>query len=193
MSREAERDLGLAQSRVHDAVAAKVLGRPAAQRILLFVLLDLLVRLDAIPVLLLARRERGLFAKLGRVVGVVVLGVRHWPVLAFDRTIGKGRRIPWALDCHRLQRIGDGLIRRFSDNGRMEHTETRERAGSERIVRRLVEGELTKSIIGAFYDIYNQLDYGFLEAIYVEALSRELVRRAHSSEPEVGDSSPIKA
>src|SRR4051812_40369753 len=25
---------------------------------------------------------------------------------------------------------------------------------------RLVEGELTKSIIGAFYDTYNQLDYG---------------------------------
>src|SRR5258708_8468911 len=80
MSREAERDLGLAQSRVHDAVAAKVLGRPAARRILLFVLLDLLVRLDAIPVLLLARREGGPVEKLGRTVCVVVLRVRSSPV-----------------------------------------------------------------------------------------------------------------
>jgi hypothetical protein len=53
----------------------------------------------------------------------------------------------------------------------MDHTEMRERAGSERIVRRLVEEGLTKSIIGAFYDTYNQLDYGFLESIYAEASS----------------------
>jgi GxxExxY protein len=68
----------------------------------------------------------------------------------------------------------------------MDHTETRGPAGPERIVGRLVEGDLTKSIIGAFYDIYNQLNFGFLEAIYVEALSRELVRQGHSVEREVG-------
>jgi GxxExxY protein len=67
----------------------------------------------------------------------------------------------------------------------MDHTETRERAGSG-LIGRLVEGGLTKSIIGAFYDIYNQLDYGFLESIYVEALSRELIRRGHLVEREVG-------
>ena len=68
----------------------------------------------------------------------------------------------------------------------MDHTETRGRAGSERIVGRLVEGDLTKSVIGAFYDIYNQLDYGFLESIYVEAIHRELIRRGHAVEREVG-------
>jgi GxxExxY protein len=49
----------------------------------------------------------------------------------------------------------------------------------------LVEGPLTKSIIGAFFDIYNQLDYGFMEAIYAEALARELQRRGHWAEREV--------
>jgi GxxExxY protein len=49
----------------------------------------------------------------------------------------------------------------------------------------LIEGELTKSIIGAFYDVYNQLDYGFLESIYVEALARELLKRGHVVEREV--------
>src|SRR5579864_5442917 len=68
----------------------------------------------------------------------------------------------------------------------MGHTETRGETGSRRIVGRLVEEGLTKSIIGAFYEIYNQLDYGFLEAIYVEALHRELTRRGHSVEREVG-------
>src|SRR3954467_9130318 len=67
----------------------------------------------------------------------------------------------------------------------MDHAEARGRSGSERVVRPLVEGELTKSIIGAFYEVYNQLDYGFLEAIYAEALGRELVRRGHVVEQEV--------
>src|SRR3954471_595343 len=67
----------------------------------------------------------------------------------------------------------------------MDHAEERGRGGSQPIVQRLVEGELTKSIIGAFYDTYNQLDYGFLEAIYVEALGRELVRRGHVVEREI--------
>src|SRR5579862_6068386 len=67
----------------------------------------------------------------------------------------------------------------------MDHTETRGLAGSGRIVRRLVEEGLTKSIIGAFYDTYNHLDYGFLESIYVEALCRELIRRGHTVEREI--------
>ena len=68
----------------------------------------------------------------------------------------------------------------------MDHAETRGSSRSERIVGRLVDEGLTKSIIGAFYDTYNQLDYGFLEAIYVEALSRELIRRGHGVEREIG-------
>jgi GxxExxY protein len=37
--------------------------------------------------------------------------------------------------------------------------------------------ELTREIIGAFYDVYNALDYGFLEAHYATALERVLKRR----------------
>lgn len=55
---------------------------------------------------------------------------------------------------------------------------------SERIMPRLIEETLTKSIIGAFFDVYNQLDYGFLESIYAEALARELTRRGHAVERE---------
>jgi GxxExxY protein len=50
----------------------------------------------------------------------------------------------------------------------------------QRVVRSLVERELTKDIIGAFYDVYNRLDYGFLEAIYAESLCRELRQRGHT-------------
>lgn len=42
----------------------------------------------------------------------------------------------------------------------------------------LCEG-LTRSIIGAFYEVYNQLGYGFLEQVYANALERELVARNH--------------
>jgi GxxExxY protein len=49
----------------------------------------------------------------------------------------------------------------------------------------LVEKELTGSIIGAFYYVYNQLGYGFLEKIYCEALARTLAKRGHNVEREV--------
>jgi GxxExxY protein len=38
---------------------------------------------------------------------------------------------------------------------------------------------LTYSVIGAFYEVYNVLGYGFLEHIYVAALERELLARGH--------------
>jgi GxxExxY protein len=38
---------------------------------------------------------------------------------------------------------------------------------------------LTHSIIGAFYNVYNALGYGFLEHVYVLALERELLARGH--------------
>ena len=31
-------------------------------------------------------------------------------------------------------------------------------------------GELTEKIIGIFYDVYNELGYGFLESVYEESL-----------------------
>ena len=43
----------------------------------------------------------------------------------------------------------------------------------------LLHEALTRSIIGAFYEVYNQLGYGFLEQVYANALERELVARNH--------------
>lgn len=42
--------------------------------------------------------------------------------------------------------------------------------------------ELTKGIIGAFYDVYNSLGYGFLEKVYENALTIELRHRGFQVE-----------
>ena len=44
----------------------------------------------------------------------------------------------------------------------------------------LIEGELTRSVIGAFFEVYNTLGYGFLEHPYVMGLERELLDRGHT-------------
>jgi GxxExxY protein len=49
----------------------------------------------------------------------------------------------------------------------------------------LVEERLTHSVIGAFFDVYNTLGFGFLEHIYVMALERELIARKHRVAREV--------
>jgi GxxExxY protein len=49
----------------------------------------------------------------------------------------------------------------------------------------LFEGELTRSVIGAFYEVYNNLGFGFLERFYVTALERELLERGHRVAREV--------
>jgi GxxExxY protein len=49
----------------------------------------------------------------------------------------------------------------------------------------LREEKLTESIIGAFYEVYNTLGFGFLEHIYVMALERELRARGHHVAREV--------
>jgi len=41
----------------------------------------------------------------------------------------------------------------------------------------LLEERLTHSIIGAFFQVYNRLGFGFLESVYVQALERELRAR----------------
>jgi GxxExxY protein len=41
----------------------------------------------------------------------------------------------------------------------------------------LIDEELTKSVIGAFYTVYNKLDWGFLENVYAGALERECAKR----------------
>ena len=43
----------------------------------------------------------------------------------------------------------------------------------------LLEEKLTHSVIGAFYEVYNHLGFGFLEHLYVMALERELLQRGH--------------
>jgi GxxExxY protein len=48
----------------------------------------------------------------------------------------------------------------------------------------LVERELTETIIGAFYDVYNALGFGFLESVYVRALQVELKARGIRSQRE---------
>lgn len=49
----------------------------------------------------------------------------------------------------------------------------------------LFEERLTHSVIGAFFDVYNTLGFGFLEHIYVMALERELLERNHRVAREV--------
>ena len=43
----------------------------------------------------------------------------------------------------------------------------------------LIERELTGSVIGAFFEVYNALGYGFLEHLYMSALEREMLVRGH--------------
>lgn len=49
----------------------------------------------------------------------------------------------------------------------------------------LYEGKLTHSVIGAFYEVHNNLGFGFLERFYVAALERELLERGHRVAREV--------
>ena len=43
----------------------------------------------------------------------------------------------------------------------------------------LVDGDLTGRIIGAFFECYNRLESGYLEAVYRRALVVELQARGH--------------
>lgn len=45
--------------------------------------------------------------------------------------------------------------------------------------RKLLHDGLTRSVIGAFYEVYNTLGHGYLESIYLAALERELLSRGH--------------
>jgi GxxExxY protein len=50
---------------------------------------------------------------------------------------------------------------------------------------KLLYEELTKSILAAFYAVYDALGYGFLENVYCGALAVELRRRGHRVSREV--------
>lgn len=49
----------------------------------------------------------------------------------------------------------------------------------------LIEEALTRSVIGAFFEVYSTLGFGFLEHIYLMALERELLARGHNVGREV--------
>ena len=49
----------------------------------------------------------------------------------------------------------------------------------------LIHEPLTRSVIGAFFEVYNALGFGFLEQVYVLAMERELVARGHQVTREV--------
>lgn len=49
----------------------------------------------------------------------------------------------------------------------------------------LIEKQLTHSVIGGFFEVYNTLGYGFLEHLYVRAMERELRARGHRVAREV--------
>jgi GxxExxY protein len=49
----------------------------------------------------------------------------------------------------------------------------------------LVHSDLTREIIGAFYDVYNKLGYGFAESVYQHALPIALAKRGLKSEREL--------
>ena len=49
----------------------------------------------------------------------------------------------------------------------------------------LIEEALTYSVIGAFFEVYNTLGFGFMEHLYVLALERELTARGHMVRREV--------
>jgi GxxExxY protein len=57
---------------------------------------------------------------------------------------------------------------------------TAERHGGE-----LVDSDITRVIIGAFYTVYNALGFGFLESVYSRALYIELRKRGLRVEREV--------
>ena len=48
----------------------------------------------------------------------------------------------------------------------------------------LLHGDLTRAVIGAFFEVYNELGYGFVEAVYQRALSIALVQRGLHAELE---------
>ena len=50
----------------------------------------------------------------------------------------------------------------------------------------IVDERLTHSVIGAFFEVYNTLGFGFLERVYVMALERELRGRGHETVRELG-------
>lgn len=50
----------------------------------------------------------------------------------------------------------------------------------------LIHSALSRSVVGAFFEVYNTLGFGFLEHLYVMAMERELLARGHRVARQVG-------
>jgi GxxExxY protein len=50
---------------------------------------------------------------------------------------------------------------------------------SDELEHEMRHAAITKAIIGAFFEVYNTLGFGFLEGVYVAALVDELASRGH--------------
>lgn len=50
---------------------------------------------------------------------------------------------------------------------------------------KIIDEELSRSVIGAFFEVYNALGFGFLEQIYIRSMERELLDRGHRVAREV--------
>ena len=55
----------------------------------------------------------------------------------------------------------------------------------DRTSARLLEEAVTRSVIGSFFDVYNELGFGYRELIYGMALQRDLVAKGHRVDREV--------
>jgi GxxExxY protein len=82
-----------------------------------------------------------------------------------------------AADDHESERRSDGAVTTNIQDLRVVNPD-------------LLERESTHAIIGAFFDVYNLLGYGFLEHVYSLALERDLVARGRMVGREV--SIPIR-
>lgn len=49
----------------------------------------------------------------------------------------------------------------------------------------LVNEALTRSVIGSFYDVYNELGFGYRQLIYALAMERDLLSKGHRVDREV--------
>lgn len=49
----------------------------------------------------------------------------------------------------------------------------------------LIEGELSRSVIGAFFEVYNEMGYGFTEILHTKGMQAELQFRGHKVAREV--------
>ena len=58
-----------------------------------------------------------------------------------------------------------------------DRSETAHFGGGAAGTTELLHGDITGEIISAFYAVYNELGYGFVEAVYVRAMAIELFQR----------------